>query len=555
MSTPISDVLIIGGGVAGLTLALEIADQLSVTLIRPAQDDQGASRWAQGGIAAVLSPDDNIEAHINDTLIAGDGLCDIEAVRFTVTHGPAAIQWLIDNGVPFTPETDPAARYPYHLTREGGHNARRIIHADDATGRALVDTLLNKVAQHPNITQHNDLMVVGLLQDDQGACRGAYGSDANQQWHSLSARYTVLATGGASGLYRHTTTPAPSSGEGMMMAAELGARLMNLEFQQFHPTCLFDPEGPAFLISEAVRGEGGHLLNEAGQRFMLALDKRAELAPRDVVARAIDAEIQRGTQGHVWLDIRHLGEQAISHHFPTILAHCASRGIDITQQPIPVVPAAHYSCGGVATDLEGATDVANLYAIGETACTGLHGANRMASNSLLECLVFARSCAQTLLMQAPLSQALEQGSRPTGSDELLPPIPPAAFALPTKELNDIRQRMRAIMSQHVSIVRSGAGLSSAQAQLKALLNILEKNGLEKNSLEKNSLEKSSLEEKVGVLSNPEGKRLYQALQLAILTVMAAQRRHESRGLHYSTDWPQQQPSAVASTLLIDDLAK
>ncbi|BBI51978.1 hypothetical protein HORIV_43990 [Vreelandella olivaria] len=279
MSTPTSNVLIIGGGVAGLTLALEVADHRSVTLVRPAQDDQGASRWAQGGIAAVLSPDDNLEAHINDTLVAGDGLCDLEAVRFTVTHGPAAIQWLIDKGVPFTPETDPAARYPYHLTREGGHNARRIIHADDATGRAVVDTLVDKVAQHPNITQRNDLTVVGLLQDTQGACCGAYGSDANHQWHSLTACHTVLATGGASGLYRHTTTPAPSSGEGMMMAAELGARLMNLEFQQFHPTCLFDPEGPAFLISEAVRGEGGHLLNEAGQRFMLAQDKRAELAP------------------------------------------------------------------------------------------------------------------------------------------------------------------------------------------------------------------------------------------------------------------------------------
>lgn len=529
MSTPISDVLIIGGGVAGLTLALEVADHRSVTLVRPAQDDQGASRWAQGGIAAVLSPDDDLDAHINDTLVAGDGLCDSEAVRFTVTHGPAAIQWLIDNGVPFTPEHDPAARYPYHLTREGGHNARRIIHADDATGRAVVDTLVAKVAQHPNITQRNDLTVVGLLQDNQGACRGAYGSDTNHQWHSLTARHTVLATGGASGLYRHTTTPAPSSGEGMMMAAELGARLMNLEFQQFHPTCLFDPEGPAFLISEAVRGEGGHLLNEAGERFMLALDKRAELAPRDVVARAIDAEIQRSTLGHVWLDIRHLGEKAIRHHFPTILAHCASRGIDITQQAIPVVPAAHYSCGGVATNLQGATKVANLYAIGETACTGLHGANRMASNSLLECLVFARSCAQTLLAQGQV-----QYGQATSSSESQPPAQAAAAVLPKEVLSDIRQQMRTTMSQHVSIVRSAAGLSSALAHLKALLN--------------------SLEEINGSLTAPEGKRLQQTLQLAILTVLAAQQRHESRGLHYSTDWPHQQPTAAASSLSINDLS-
>ncbi|GEN28807.1 L-aspartate oxidase [Halovibrio variabilis] len=530
MSTPTSDVVIIGGGVAGLTLALAIADRLSVTLIRPAEDDQGASRWAQGGIAAVLSPDDDLDAHINDTLIAGDGLCDESAVRFTVTHGPAAIQWLIDNGVPFTPDPDPSARYPYHLTREGGHNARRIIHADDATGRAVVDTLLNKVTQHGNITQRNDLTVVGLLQDNQGGCCGAYGSDPHHQWHSLTARHTVLATGGASGLYRHTTTPAPSSGEGMMMAAELGARLMNLEFQQFHPTCLFDPDGPAFLISEAVRGEGGHLLNEAGQRFMPALDKRAELAPRDVVARAIDAEIQRGTQGHVWLDIRHLGDQTIRHHFPTILAHCASRGIDITQQAIPVVPAAHYSCGGVATDLQGATDVAHLYAIGETACTGLHGANRMASNSLLECLVFARSCAQALLTQT----AQQPDQYTTGDREFQPLRQAAAVASPSAALSDIRQRMRAIMSQHVSIVRSDAGLSSALTQLKGLIHTVE-----------------ALED---ALKSPQGKRLHQALQLAILTVLAAQQRHESRGLHYTTDWLQQRPDAVASSLSIEALA-
>lgn len=527
MSTPTSDVLIIGGGVAGLTLALEIADHKTVTLVRPDQEHQGASRWAQGGIAAVLSPDDDLEAHINDTLVAGDGLCDEEAVRFTVTHGPASIQWLIDKGVSFTPETDPSARYPYHLTREGGHNARRIIHADDATGRAVVDTLLDNVTQHPNITQYNDLTIVGLLQDAQGACRGAYGSDTTHRWRSLTARQTVLATGGASGLYRHTTTPAPSSGEGMMMAAELGARLMNLEFQQFHPTCLFDPEGPAFLISEAVRGEGGHLLNESGRRFMLALDKRAELAPRDVVARAIDAEIQRSTLGHVWLDIRHLGEKAIRHHFPTILAHCASRGIDITQQAIPVVPAAHYSCGGVATNLQGATNVANLYAIGETACTGLHGANRMASNSLLECLVFARSCAQALLGD------VEQHGQTTSGSEFQPPAQAAATVLPTAVLSDIRQQMRTTMSQHVSIVRSTEGLGTALMQLEVLIN--------------------RLEDVEGALIAPEGKRLHQSLQLAVLTVLAAQQRHESRGLHYTIDWPQQQNEAVASSLSIKSL--
>ncbi|MGM0521619.1 MAG: L-aspartate oxidase, partial [Pseudomonadota bacterium] len=346
MSASQSDVLIIGGGVAGLTLALTLADRFHVVLVRPAQDDQGASRWAQGGIAAVLSPDDNLEAHVQDTLIAGDGLCDERAVRFTVENGPAAIKWLIDNGVPFTPDTAPDARYAYHLTREGGHNARRIIHADDATGKAVVETLNRQASAHPNITQRDDVSVIDLLSDDKGACCGAHAVDASGKAHTLLASYTALATGGASGLYQHTTTPAPNSGEGMMMAASLGATLMNLEFQQFHPTCLYDPEGPAFLISEAVRGEGGQLLNEAGERFMPAVDARAELAPRDIVARAIDAEIQQGSRGHVWLDIRHLGAEAIRHHFPTILAHCASRGMDITRDPIPVVPAAHYSCGG-----------------------------------------------------------------------------------------------------------------------------------------------------------------------------------------------------------------
>ncbi|AQU82961.1 MULTISPECIES: L-aspartate oxidase [unclassified Halomonas] len=531
MSTPTSDILIIGGGVAGLTLALEVADQLSVTLVRPALDDQGASRWAQGGIAAVLSPDDDLEAHVRDTLIAGDGLCDEEAVRHTVNNGPAAIQWLIDNGVPFTPDPDPAARYPYHLTREGGHNARRIIHADDATGRAVVDTLLSKVSAHPNIKQRSDLTILNLLSDDAGQCIGARGVDRQQRYQTLLAQHIILATGGSSGLYRHTTTPSPSSGEGMIMAAELGATLMNLEFQQFHPTCLFDPDGPAFLISEAVRGEGGHLLNEAGLRFMPDIDPRAELAPRDVVARAIDAQIQQSTLGHVWLDIRHIGEAAIRSHFPTILAHCATRGIDIIRQPIPVVPAAHYSCGGVATDYKGATNVPNLYAIGETACTGLHGANRMASNSLLECLVYARSCAHHLMMQPK--------APPDGNN--MTPTQPKAYAVDTETLTTLRNAMREAMSHHVSIVRSNQSLNAAQAKL------------------------SEIEEKLkeflgntyghteGAHAHPESIRLQQSLKLAQLTVLAALDRHESRGLHYSTDWPTQQAKATVSELSLHHL--
>ncbi|WP_301585525.1 L-aspartate oxidase [Halomonas alkaliantarctica] len=540
MSTPTSDVLIIGGGVAGLTLALEVADHLSVTLVRPALDDQGASRWAQGGIAAVLSPDDDLEAHIRDTLIAGDGLCDEDAVRFTVTHGPDAIQWLINNGVPFTPDPDPSARYPFHLTREGGHNARRIIHADDATGRAVVDTLYEKVAAHPNIIQRSDLTILHLISDTEGRCIGAEGVDRQQHQQMLFAKHVVLATGGASGLYRHTTTPSPSSGEGMVMAAELGAKLMNLEFQQFHPTCLFDPEGPAFLISEAVRGEGGRLLNEAGHRFMPDIDSRAELAPRDVVARAIDSQIQQSHQGHVWLDISHLGETAIRHHFPTILAHCASRGIDITCQPIPVVPAAHYSCGGVATDHHGATHVTNLYAVGEIAYTGLHGANRMASNSLLECLVYARSCAKHLLAQSQKTQTQKTQCKNLPGDhtdasqrsEQLPDQ--QEISIPMPALTALRSEMRAIMSQYVSIVRSNHGLSIAYDKLSDL-----------------EMQLDDIDEK---RRHPESVRLQQALWLAQLTVLAALQRHESRGLHYSIDWPKHQQDTMASESSLKQLS-
>ncbi|OAZ89926.1 L-aspartate oxidase [Halomonas sp. G11] len=525
MTTPTSEILIIGGGVAGLTLALTLAETHRVALIRPAQDDKGASRWAQGGIAAVLSPDDHVDAHVNDTLIAGDGLCDEQAVRFTVEHGPAAIEWLIDIGVPFTPDHSSGARYPFHLTREGGHNARRIIHADDATGRAVVDTLLQRVKAHANIQQHHHLSVVGLLQDTQGACIGAYALDEHQGWHALTAPNTVLATGGASGLYQHTTTPAPSSGEGMIMAAELGATLMNLEFQQFHPTCLYDPDGPAFLISEAVRGEGGHLLNSAGKRFMPTVDARAELAPRDVVARAIDAEIQAQALPHVWLDIRHLGVDAIQHHFPTIKTHCASRGIDITQQPIPVVPAAHYSCGGVATDLTGATGVPGLFAIGETACTGLHGANRMASNSLLECLVFARSCAHALQNTASAARQY---------DVRLPSLLGADAFIDT-QIAALRKQLRATMSQHVAIVRSNAGLAAASKDLNEIATAL------------------------GELSTGqmtvEAQRLQQLVNLARLTVTAAQQRHESRGLHFTTDWPGHAEHSQPSRLTLEHLPK
>ncbi|SEL45818.1 L-aspartate oxidase [Halomonas daqiaonensis] len=500
------EVLVIGGGVAGLVLALEVADHRRVTLLRPASDDQGASRWAQGGIAAVLSPQDDIEAHVADTLVAGDGLCDELAVRFTVEQGPSAIEWLLSLGVPFTPDASADASYPYHLTREGGHGARRIIHADDATGRAVVETLKQHVEAHPNIGLCGDLTAIGLIADSTGFCRGARCLDADGRLHELLAEDTVLASGGASGLYRHTTSPQPASGEGMMMAAELGAELMNLEFQQFHPTCLYDPEGPAFLVSEAVRGEGGLLINTAGERFMPAVDARAELAPRDIVARAIDAEMQRTGSDHVFLDIRHLGETAIRHHFPTIHAHCASRGLDIVHQPIPVVPAAHYSCGGITTDLGGATTIPRLHAIGEVACTGLHGANRMASNSLLECLVYARSCARRLhtAETAPVAELTPAlwGQQPVS----------------LKSIEDIREAMRQLMSARVAIVRTDQGLEEAARGLAQLHDRL------------------APRVRDAAPSVPLAN-LWHALRLARLTVACARARRESRGLHFNPDCP------------------
>ncbi|HQQ74619.1 MAG TPA: L-aspartate oxidase, partial [Pseudomonadales bacterium] len=419
------DVLVIGSGAAGLTLALRLAEQGKIAVLSKGRLQDGSTWFAQGGIAAVLNNSDSTEAHIDDTLVAGAGLCHEDAVRFTVENGRDSIQWLIDIGVDFTREPGGTE---FHLTREGGHSARRIIHSADATGRAVSTTLIQQALQQENIEVFENHLAVDLIvQADSGSeklrCTGAYVYDCeNQCVKVFHARFVVLATGGASKVYLYTSNPDSASGDGIAMAWRAGCRVANMEFNQFHPTCLFHPKAKSFLVTEALRGEGAHLTLPTGERFMANFDDRMELAPRDIVARAIDHEMKRLGIDCVLLDISHKPASFIREHFPTVYDNCLQYGIDITREPIPVVPAAHYTCGGVIVDQHGQTDLCNLYAIGETSCTGLHGANRMASNSLLECFVYARSAAGDIRarwseVSAPATAPEWDASRVIDSDE------------------------------------------------------------------------------------------------------------------------------------------
>ena len=387
------DVLVIGSGGAGLALALNLPPHLTVAVLSKGELANGSTYWAQGGVAAVLDDADNIESHVQDTLIAGAGLCNEEAVRFTISRSREAIQWLIDQGVPFTRDDGDLfgeASFAFHLTREGGHSHRRIIHAADATGSAIFNTLLERARQRSNIELLEQRVAVDLITEHKlggtgRRCLGAYVLNRQtDEVDTFTARFVVLATGGAAKVYLYTSNPDGTCGDGIAMAWRAGCRVGNLEFNQFHPTCLYHPQAKNFLITEAVRGEGGLLRLPNGERFMPRFDLRAELAPRDIVARAIDHEMKRLGIDCVYLDISHRPARFIREHFPTIYERCLGFGIDITREPIPVVPAAHYTCGGVVVDHNGCTDVPGLYAIGETSFTGLHGANRLASNSLLE---------------------------------------------------------------------------------------------------------------------------------------------------------------------------
>ena len=415
------DVLIIGSGAAGLTLALHLAQNADVIILSKGPVNEGSTFYAQGGIAAVFDENDSITSHVSDTLISGAGLCDEDIVQYTAENAKACLEWLIEQGVNFDQESNNNGDVRYHLTREGGHSHRRILHSADATGQAVQTTLVSRVKQHSRIRLFERYNAIDLIcspspspssentestvstggtgstkikSDDESKCVGAYiWNRNNEKVESIQAKKTILATGGASKVYQYTSNPDVASGDGVAMAWRAGCRVANMEFNQFHPTCLFHPDAGTFLITEALRGEGAILKRPDGSRFMPSFDERAELAPRDIVARAIDFEMKRLGADCMYLDISHKSADFIKQHFPNIIEKTLSLGIDITQQPIPVVPAAHYTCGGVMINKKGQTDITNLYAIGEVAYTGLHGANRMASNSLLECLVFARAAA------------------------------------------------------------------------------------------------------------------------------------------------------------------
>ncbi len=523
--TAADPVVIVGAGLAGLTVALHLAKTQPVVVLAKRELNEGATAWAQGGIVGVLGSDDSIDSHVRDTLDAGAGLVEEHTARYIAQNSAEAVEWLVERGVPFSP--DPEGPLGLHLTREGGHAVRRIAHAADATGKAIHDVLLDEARAHPNITLRERWMALDLItsrhlkREEQPRCYGIYALDIDRQRvETLPARAVVLATGGAGKVYRYTTNPDTSTGDGIAMAWRAGCRVGNMEFIQFHPTCLYHPQERSFLITEALRGEGGQLKLPDGTRFMPAHDERAELAPRDIVARAIDFEMKKHGLDNVLLDATHLGEAFLKEHFPTIYARCLSLGIDIARQPIPVVPAAHYTCGGVVTDLHGRTDLPGLYAVGETTYTGLHGANRLASNSLLECVVLGRSCADNILEQ----QLHERMPLPAWDESQVENADEQVVIAHNWD------ELRLLMWNYVGIVRTTRRLERALHRIKLL--------------------KSEIDDYYANFRvNRDLLELRNLVDCAELIVRSALMRHESRGLHYSRDFPNTLPVSFPTVLV------
>lgn len=524
-----SRVLIIGGGAAGMTAALQLAEAgRDVILFAKKSLKHSSSNYAQGGIAAVMAATDSVDAHVEDTLVAGGGLCERDAVEFIAANAKASVEWLLQQGVAFTRED---GGDELHLTREGGHSERRIVHATDATGAELMRALKANVDGHPRIEIRTKCIVVDLLTsnklgiDGDNRVLGVYALDRKTgRVETIAANAVILATGGASKVYLYTSNPDTSTGDGIAMAWRAGCRVANMEFMQFHPTCLYHQDAGSFLISEAVRGEGGKLLLPNGKRFMDQHDERAELAPRDIVARAIDYEMKRGGLDSVYLDISHKPADFIREHFPNISERCAKFGFDMTAEPLPVVPAAHYTCGGVMTDLAARTDIAGLYAAGECAHTGLHGANRLASNSLLECIVMARAAVADIL--ASESAAAESPVLPEWDESQV--TDPDEQIVVTHNWDELRRAMWG----YVGIVRTNKRLERAQHRVRLLQEEI-RDYYSNFRIDNNLIELRNL------------------VTVAELIIQSALQRQESRGLHYTLDYPDTLPDHQARPTILD----